>query len=156
LIKQHKVERCYKLSGQKNEINEQNEREKKMESSNKTRKITVRLTPIEYAEIESKFKKTTCRKLSDYIRKQLFNRSIVRTYRNESLDDFIEETIILRNELNAVGNNINQVVKKLHTLSQIYALKEWAMSFEINQKKLFGKLNEIQIHIQKISIEWLR
>lgn len=140
----------------KNEINEQNERETEMESSNKTRKITVRLTPLEYAEIESKFKKTTCRKLSDYIRKQLFNRSIVRTYRNKSLDDFIEETIILRNELNAVGNNLNQVVKKLHTLNHISSLKECIIDFEINQKKLFEKINDIQIHVQKISIQWLR
>ncbi|MCR4029494.1 MULTISPECIES: plasmid mobilization protein [Flavobacterium] len=127
-----------------------------MESSNKTRKITVRLTPLEYAEIESKFKKTTCRKLSNYIRKQLFNKPIISTYRNESLDDFIEETIILRNELNAVGNNINQAVKKLHTLNHISALKEWTMCFELNQKKLFEKINDIQIHIQKISIQWLR
>lgn len=127
-----------------------------MESSNKTRKITVRLTPLEYAEIESKFKKTTCRKLSDYIRKQLFSRSIVRTYRNESLDDFIEETIMLRNELNAVGNNINQAVKKLHTLKHISTLKECTIDFEINQKKLFEKINDIQTHVLKISIQWLR
>lgn len=126
------------------------------ENSNKIRRITIRLTTKEYAEIETKFKATTCRKLSDYIRKQLFGKPIVSTYRNKSLDDFIEETIILRNELNALGNNINQAVRKLHTLSHISALKEWTVGFEINQKKLFEKINDIQIHIQKIAMQWLQ
>jgi len=126
------------------------------ENSNRTRIIGLRLTPDEYAKIERKWKASTCRKLSDYVRKHLFDKSIVTTYRNQSLDDFMEETIILHNELNAIGTNINQAVKKLHTLQQIPEFRNWIISFDLDKKILFNKVEEIKKHVQKISDKWLQ
>ena len=37
---------------------------------------------------------------------------LVATYRNQSLDDFMTEMMQLRSELNSIGNNFNQAVKK--------------------------------------------
>ncbi|MFV5684563.1 plasmid mobilization protein [Flavobacterium sp. GB2R13] len=126
------------------------------ENSNRTRIIGLRLTPEEYAKIERKWKASTCRKLSDYIRKHLFDKSIVTTYRNQSLDDFMEETIVLHNQLNAIGNNVNQAVKKLHTLQQIPEFRNWIISYELDKKILFNKVEEIKKHIQKITDKWLQ
>ena len=126
------------------------------ENSNRTRIIGLRLTPEEYTKMERRWKASTCRKLSDYVRKHLFNKSIVTTYRNQSLDDFMEETIVLRNELNAIGNNINQAVKKLHTLQQIPEFRNWIISYELDKKILFNKVEEIKKHIQKITDKWLQ
>lgn len=126
------------------------------ENSNKTRTIGLRLTPEEYANIERKWKASTCRKLSDYVRKHLFDKSIVTTYINQSLDDFMEETIVLHNELNAIGTNINQAVKKLHTLQQNPEFRNWIISFDLDKKILFNKVEEIKKHIQKISDKWLQ
>lgn len=44
----------------------------KEEKSNRTRIIGLRLTPDEYATIEAKWKASTCHKLSDYVRRSLF------------------------------------------------------------------------------------
>ncbi|WP_371567586.1 plasmid mobilization protein [Flavobacterium frigidarium] len=126
------------------------------ENSNRTRIIGLRLTPEEYAKIERKWKASTCRKLSDYVRRHLFDKSIVTTYRNESLDDFMEETIVLHNELNAIGTNINQAVKKLHTLQEIPEFRNWIISFDLDKKILSNKVEEINKHIQKISDKWLQ
>lgn len=126
------------------------------ENSNRTRIIGLRLTPEEYAKIEHKWKTSTCRKLSDYVRKHLFDKSIVTTYRNQSLDDFMEETIVLRNQLNAIGNNVNQAVKKLHTLQQIPEFRNWIISYDLDKKILFNKVEEIKTHIQKITDKWLQ
>ena len=63
--------------------------------------------------------KTTCRKLSDYARKFLLGKPKIATTRDQPLDDLMAEAIKLRNELNALGNNFNQAVKKLHILYQI-------------------------------------
>ena len=93
------------------------------ENSKRTRIVGLRFTPEEYAKIERKWKTSTCRKLSDYIRKHLFNKPITTNYRNQSLDDFMAEMMRLRGELNAIGNNFNQAVKKLHTLNQISDFK---------------------------------
>ncbi|WP_413999147.1 plasmid mobilization protein [Flavobacterium sp. W1B] len=126
------------------------------ENSNRSRRITLRLTPEEYAKIEHKYKNSTCRKLSDYVRKHLFDKPITTTYRNQSLDDFMEETIVLRNELSAIGNNVNQAVKKMHTLQQIPEFREWVLRYELEKRLLFNKVNDIQNHMQKITDKWLQ
>ncbi|PZX92801.1 plasmid mobilization relaxosome protein MobC [Flavobacterium aquariorum] len=128
----------------------------KRENSNRTRIVGLRFTPEEYAQIERKFRASTCRKLSDHIRRHLFNKPIVTTYRNQSLDDFIEETITLTNELNSIGNNINQIAKKVNTLKQIPEFKEQLLRFEFEKKILFNKMDEVRNHTQKISESWLQ
>ena len=126
------------------------------EQTNRTKWLHLRLTPDEYQKIMKEFNKSTCRKISDYARKNLLQKPIVNTYRNKSLDDFMAEMIRLRMELNAIGNNFNQAVKKLHTLHQIADFKQWFISYELDKKILFNKVDEIKKHIQKFAESWLR
>ena len=126
------------------------------ENSNRTRIVGLRFTPQEYAKIERQWKASTCRKLSDYIRKYLFNKTITTNYRNQSLDEFMSEMIKLRGELHAIGNNFNQAVKKLHTLQQIPEFKTWIITSELDRKILLNKVEEIKNSIQKISEKWLQ
>lgn len=58
-----------------------------MKTENRIRIVGVRFTTKEYEQIEKKWKDSTCRKLSEYVRKIIFNQPIVATYRNKSLDD---------------------------------------------------------------------
>ncbi len=128
----------------------------KQEHANRTRIIGLRLTPKEYEQIEKKWKASTCRKLSDYVRRIIFGKPIVSTFRDQSLDDFMAEAIKLRNELNGIGNNLNQVVKKLHTLYQIQEFRNWLIAYELEKKILLNKVDEIKNHIQKIGEKWLQ
>lgn len=126
------------------------------ENSNRTRIIGLRLTPEEYAKIEKRWKASTCRKLSDYVRHNLFEKPVVSTYRNQSTDDFMAEMALLRTELNHIGNNFNQAVKRLHTLSQIAEFRSWLIAYEVEKKTLFNKVDEVKKHIQKIAETWLQ
>lgn len=126
------------------------------ENSNRTRIVGLRFTPEEYAKIERKWKASTCRKLSDYIRKHLFDKPVTTNYRNQSLDEFMTEIIRLRGELGALGNNFNQAVKKLHTLQHIPEFKVWIINSELDKKNLLEKVEEIKVCIQKISVRWLQ
>lgn len=126
------------------------------ENSNRTRIIGLRLTPAEYAKIERKWKASTCRKLSDYVRRNLFDKPVITTYRNCSQDDTLTELTKLRNELNAVGNNFNQAVKRLHTLSQIAEFRSWLIAWEVEKKTLFNKVDEIKNNVRKILETWLQ
>ena len=128
----------------------------KEQNSNRTRIIGLRLTPDEYAKIEKKWKASTCRKLSDYVRRSLFDKPVVTTYRNSSQDDLMAELTRLRSELNAVGNNFNQAVKKLHTLSQIAEFKSWLISYEVEKNILSNKVDEVRINVKKILEIWLQ
>jgi GTP1/Obg family GTP-binding protein len=124
--------------------------------SNRTRIIGLRLTPEEYAAIERKWKASTCRKLSDYVRRNLFDRPVVTTYRNRSQDDVLTELTRLRNELNAVGNNFNQAVKRLQTLRQIPEFRSWLITWELEKKTLFNKMDEVKNNVKKILEVWLQ
>lgn len=126
------------------------------ENSNRTRIIGLRLTTEEYVKIERKWKASSCRKLSDYARRKLFDKPMVSTYRNQSVDDFMAEMVLLRAELNHIGNNFNQVVKRLNTLNQITEFKNWLIAYEVEKKTLFNKVDEIKKHVQKIAESWLQ
>ena len=126
------------------------------DNSNRTRIIGLRLTPAEYAKIERKWKASTCRKLSDYVRHNLFENPVTSYYRNQSLDDFMAEMVLLRNELNHIGNNFNQAVKRLHTLNQIAEFRSWLIAYEVEKRTLFNKVDEIKKHVQKIAESWLQ
>lgn len=122
----------------------------------RTRIIGLRLTLKEYEQLEKKWNASTCRKLSDYVRRSLFQKAIVTTYRNQSLDDFMAEAMKLRNELNSIGNNFNQAVKKLHTLHQIAEFRGWIITYEMEKQTLLIKVDEIKNHIQKLGEKWLQ
>ena len=127
-----------------------------MKKEKRTRKVTVRFTIKEYEKVDSKFKNTTSSQLSQYIRTVLLEKPIVIKYRNESLDAFMEEIILLRQELNAIGNNFNQSVKKLHTLSQIPEFRNWLLMNEGTKQQLLAKTELIQQRINQISDKWLQ
>lgn len=126
------------------------------ENINRTRWLHLRLTSAEYEILQKQFKKSTCRKLSDYARKNLLQKPVVLKYRNESLDELMSELILLRKDLNGIGNNFNQAVKKLHTLVQISEFKHWIMVYEIEKKVLFNSINQVKKHIENLSEKWLQ
>jgi hypothetical protein len=124
--------------------------------ANRTRVIRLRLTLDEYSILNKKWKQSTCRAMSDYVRRSVFEKPIVTTFRNQSLDDFMTEMAQLRTELNHIGNNWNQSVKRLHTLNQIGEFKTWLLTYEIEKKTLINKIDEIKSHIRKIAEKWLQ
>ena len=112
--------------------------------------ISFRVKPVEYEKIHGLFSKSTHRKLSEYARNVLLQKPVTIKIRNESADQFLNEMIGLKKELNAIGNNYNQVVKKLHTLNQFSEVKCWLNSHEPLPQNflqlteiIFQKLNEI-------------
>jgi hypothetical protein len=123
---------------------------------NRTKWLHLRLKPDEYNKLHKHFSKTTCNKISDYCRQILFSKPVTVLERNQSLDDFMAEMILLRNQLNAIGNNFNQAVKKLHTLDQIAQYKSWIEAYERDKKQLLNMTNEIQNSINKIADKWLQ
>jgi hypothetical protein len=124
------------------------------QKSKKDRWLHVRLSQHEYEEIKAQFNSTTCRKLSDFIRKKLLSQLIVGSYRSASQDAMIEELATLKAELSAAGNNFNQAVKKLHTLSKIKEFEHWLISYELDRRALVKHIEKAGEHISKKASEW--
>ena len=121
----------------------------------RTRIVAFRLMPGEYARLETTWKKTTIKELSEYLRRLIFNKPVTRYVRNQSLDEFMAEMILLRKELNSIGINFNQAVRKLHTFDRVPQMQLWLKGFEQDKDVLFGKVEEIKNHINLISDQWL-
>jgi hypothetical protein len=126
------------------------------QENNKTEWLHLRLTTDEKSKIEKAVKKTTCRKLSDYARKILLGKPVVATYRNQSLDDLMAELIKLRSELNAIGNNFNQAVRKLHLFNQTGQLQAWIIRYETDNERLLQSIQSIEQFINKMADVWLQ
>jgi hypothetical protein len=124
--------------------------------NNLTKRIYIRLKQSDFNIIHKRFSSSSCKKLSEYARDVLLNKPVIIKQRNQSLDDFMTEMIKLRNELNRLGNNFNQSVKKLHTLDQITEFKTWLVLNEKDKKILMEKVNEIKSKISQFSEAWLR
>lgn len=121
---------------------------------NRTKVITLRLTAAEWEQLNSRFKATTCRKFSDYLRKVLLTGKVTVLTRNQSLDDFMAEMIELRNELSAIGNNYNQAVHKLHILDTIPEFREWVLKHYLKHEIFGNKVEEIKNRINQFAEKW--
>jgi hypothetical protein len=118
--------------------------------------IGFRLSSGEYETVEKSWKKTTVRKLSEYVRRMLLGKTVTVYTRNKSLDDFMAEVVLLRRELNAIGVNFNQAVHRLHTLDHLPQMQLWLNGFEQDKSLLFGKVEEIKSKLDQMADEWLQ
>ena len=118
--------------------------------------LTVRLNEEEEKKLNNFYSRTTSNSLSEYARDVLLKEPVNVLYRNQSADEFLTEMILLKNELNAIGKNFNQVVHKLHTLDHIAEIKAWAILNESNKKNFMKKVDEIKEKMNQIYWQWLQ
>jgi len=129
-----------------------------MKEKNETKALTfkIRFSESELEKIKSGFSNSTCRSLTDYMRNLLLNKPVTIKTRNESLDAFMAEMIALRGELNAIGNNYNQLIKRLHALKDFSDIKTWLIHHETARKILMNKVSRIESKIEQINDKWLQ
>ena len=88
-----------------------------MEENNENRSkwIKVRLKPSEEIELNKRFKKSTFQNLSEFGRAMILGEPVTIIHRDKAMDEILEELILLRRELNYVGNNLNQAIKNINS-----------------------------------------
>lgn len=126
----------------------------KAKRSNRDKKITIRFTGDELKKIKLGFSSSTQRKLSEYARNILLEKPVTVYTRNKTNDEFVAEVILLKNELKAIGNNFNQLVKKLHVIDRDEEIKTWAIMNENSKEIFFKKVDEINLKMEQIALQW--
>ena len=116
--------------------------------------LTVRLNEDEEKKLNKFFNRTTSGSLSEYARDVLLKEPVNVIYRNQSADEFLTEMILLKKELNAIGNNFNQAVHKLHTLDHVPEIKAWAILNEASKQNFMKKIEEIKVKMNQIYQKW--
>lgn len=118
--------------------------------------IGLRLTADEYGVLEKNWKKTTVRKLSEYVRRLLFGKSFTVYTRDKSKDELLAEMTLLRRELNAIGVNFNQAVHRLNMLDHAPQMQAWVQRFEQDKERYFLVVENIQARLKIIGSAWLQ
>lgn len=121
---------------------------------NRTRRITLRFKPDEYEIIEKRFRKTRFRKMSEYNRNVLLQKPVTITYRDRSMDEVLEELILLRKELNYIGNNFNQAVYKLNSVMGMPDAELWQEMLVVLRDQLEPSMKQIKDKLNNYSELW--
>ena len=129
---------------------------KKQENEVRKKFIKIRMNDDEIKQVKKNQQQTTERNLSNYIRKVSFQKPVIVKYRNQSADDFLGDMLQLKKELNALGNNFNQAVKKLHLLEKIPEFRSWILTNDSLQRSLIRKVEEIKLRMTELYEQWLR
>lgn len=117
--------------------------------------ISFRVKPSEYDTLHKLFSKTTCRKLSEYCRNVLLQRPVTVRYRNDTADEFLTQMLQLKKELNAIGHNYNQSIRKLHSLNHDSEIRRWLAENELIQQSFLDKTEQINLKLAQIHKQWL-
>lgn len=129
---------------------------KKLESEVRKKMVVVRMNDTEFNQLEKLQQKTTEKDTSSYLRKVALQKPVTVKYRNESVDDFLLDMLNLKKELNAIGNNFNQAVHKLHILDKIPEFRVWVQQYDGLQKILISKVEEIKLRMNQLYEQWLQ
>lgn len=110
----------------------------------------------EFKQLEKFRKQTTDKNTGSYLRKVALQKPVTVKYRNESADDFLLDMLSLKKELNAIGNNFNQAVHKLHILDRIPEFRDWVQQYDGLQKVMISKVDEIKLRMNQLYQQWLQ
>ena len=123
----------------------------KMEqSSARSRRISLQLSLEEFDKLQGKLLCSRHSNLSEYLRDLISNGTLGIACRNKSIDEFLGVTIGLKNELNAIGQNLNQAVRRLHETHHLSSWKDDIEYYQANQFAVVQKTEEIRQILIKI------
>lgn len=126
----------------------------KTNNSRKSHRIDVRITTAENSKIESLYKISTCRSKAQYVRELIFKRPIRIFYRNQSLDDLIEEIVILNREINTHKDNQSKILEILFTYKNSSELNQTIQDVGLKIMSLHKKMDEVKSQMEKIVEKW--
>jgi len=110
----------------------------------------------EFRQLKKMQRQTIEKNVGSYLRKVALQKPVTVRYRNESADDFLLDMLNLKKELNAIGNNVNQAVHKLHILEKIPEFRSWVQQYDSLQKVLISKVEEIKNRMHQLYEQWLQ
>jgi len=114
----------------------------------------LRFKPEEYQLLEKRFKKTSFRKLSEYMRSVLLEKPVTVNYRDKAMDEVLEEMILLRQELNAIGNNLNQAMRNINSAHGNADTRLWMNLLSVINTKLEPSISQIKERMNQYADIW--
>lgn len=128
---------------------------KKQQEEVRKKMVVLRLNEAEFKQLTKWKQQTTEKDTSSYLRKLALHKPVTVKYRNQSADDFLLDMLSLKKELNAIGNNFNQAVHKLHLLDKIPEFRNWINQYDALHHHFVQKTKQIELRINELYEQWL-
>ena len=119
-----------------------------------TRVLLTRFKQTEYDQLNKRFNNTRFRKLSEYVRSVLLDKPVTVNYRDKSMDDVLEEMVLLRQELNAIGNNLNQAMRSINSAHGNADTRLWMSLLSVINTKLEPAISQIKEQMNQYADIW--
>lgn len=118
--------------------------------------IWTRVTIEVYERISALVGRSDCHSVGEVARRILSKEKIAVYSVDRSLDPIMEEIALIRRELNAIGNNINQIARDFHSSDNV-AQKAIGAIKVADQYKVVGlKVERLYSIISSLSSKWLQ
>lgn len=124
------------------------------QKENRKIRLQIRITEKENKKLHASFALSACRKYSEFLRSAIFQKPVIAFTRDRSKDECILELIQLKKELNAIGNNFNQLVKRLHTIDHSHTAFPYLTAQANLQKAVLTKITEIKDYMNQLVQQW--
>ncbi|RYX87409.1 plasmid mobilization relaxosome protein MobC [bacterium] len=122
-----------------------------------TERLNLRLTKAEMKTLNDRLSiGSNFSTLSDLAKNIIFNRKIVVYTRDKDLDITLSEVNKLRNEMNAIGKNFNQIAKRINTYEDQFLYKKEFVDIEKNFEQFLKIQKELAYKFDLLAEKWLQ
>jgi hypothetical protein len=109
-----------------------------------------------YKRLEDLLASSNCQSIGQLVRKILSNQRITVYRKDKSLEAPVQELIQIRNELRAIGVNINQITHHFHTADSINQKMFHALKVAESYREVGEKVNVLVQMVARLGEKWLQ
>ncbi|MCF0075391.1 hypothetical protein LZD49_33240 [Dyadobacter sp. CY261] len=119
------------------------------------RNIWLKIDAEQYDSLQAQRASTTCRSLTEYIRRLVCQQPVTVNYRDASLEDLITELSIIRRHLATAAEALALSAEKV---SQTYGAEQqsWLEAHQKDREVILGHIQQIYQHTKQVAIKWLQ
>jgi hypothetical protein len=118
--------------------------------------IRTRVDDKVYKRLEDLLASSNCRSIGQLVRKILSNQRITVYYKDKSLEAPVQELIQIRNELRAIGVNINQITHHFHMAETNNQKMFHALKVGESYREVGEKVNVLVQMVARLGEKWLQ
>jgi len=130
---------------------------KKVEVSQRlSNKVTIRLSQPFYNKMEKWLENSNCQTMAELARNIICREKIIWYHKDSKLESTALELSAIRKELNAIGNNINQITRYFHGTDIPNQKMFHALKVVDEYKKVESKVGQLLEMMETITKTWLQ
>jgi len=116
--------------------------------------LCVRVSRPYYEKMERWLAQSNCNSAAELARSILYKEEIIWYHKDASLDEAVKELAAIRNELKAIGTNINQITRYFNSTHMPNQKMFNALKVQDEYNKVGRKVEQLLIMVSEIIKRW--